>query len=114
MGMLVIEQVVCLVEQYVKQLEGLAYSKNASMATRLVGAIDTGIHISQLSGDQWNRRVQVALNNVMADKPESKDLTGDLPPALANACTLPPPVQTQINKPVEVLPSVSVPPLPKV
>jgi hypothetical protein len=106
--MMEINQITNLVEQYVKQLESLKYSKNSSMAVRLSGAIDCGILISGLSADQWSRRVTLALNEIMANQPSAQSLPSNLPDTLAKAVTLPPPVQQQQQA------SANVVPLPKI
>lgn len=84
--MMAVEQVTHLIEQMVKQLEGLAYTKNAALATKLVGGIDVAVNIAQVSSDAWNKRAEVALSLVMTDKPEPKKMdTSNLPKSIANA-----------------------------
>lgn len=102
--MMQIDQVCKLIDRYVEQLKGLAYSKNAAMATRLQGAIDGAILIAGVSADRWAREVTIALNDVMANRPEPASLPNNLPEALANAVTLPTPVQLQQPSPVHVVP----------
>jgi hypothetical protein len=106
-----INQICKLVETYTKQLEGLAFSKNAAMATRLSGAIDTAIQIAGIGGEAWARRIQIAMNNIMAEQPKASALPDNLPPPLASAVSLPTPPPAA---PVAQVPAGNVVPLPKV
>jgi hypothetical protein len=103
------DQIARLLDTYVKQLEGLEYSKNATMATKLVGAIDTALLISGFSASAWQGKVDRALVAVMADKPSMPPLQNNLPDVLAAAVTLPTPQQPN-NPPVLHV----VPPMPKI
>ena len=69
------EAIIGLVENYVKQLEGLAFQKDkASLALQLQGAIDCGIRISGVGSDNWNTRVRNAMQRVVQDAPVPEEL----------------------------------------
>jgi len=88
MGMIQYEGVVRMIDNYVKQLEGLMYSKQAGLAAQLKGAIDAMILVAGVTGDAWNKRVEAALDKIMRDPPENKPLEPGLPDVLAQAVTL--------------------------
>jgi TRAP-type uncharacterized transport system substrate-binding protein len=79
MAMMAYEMCIQTVDSYVKQLEGLAFTKNASLAARLTGAIDAVIMVAGVSSDTWNRRVQSALADVMKERPSMVKMENTLP-----------------------------------
>ncbi|NDQ57311.1 MAG: hypothetical protein GZ088_09595 [Acidipila sp.] len=77
------DEVIRLAETYVKQLEGLEYSKNRDLALKLTGCVDTCIHIGEVGGDNWNTRVQQALKKCMMDRVPLRPISVEIPPELA-------------------------------
>lgn len=76
------EQVVNMVEQMVKQVEGLKYTKNRDMAIKIVGGCEALINILEVSADRWNTRLQIAVQDVMKDEPKPIEMgSGNMPPA---------------------------------
>ncbi len=108
-GMLGIDAVERMINTYTKQLEELAYSKNAAMAARLSGALDAALQISGFSGSAWAGRIDRAMSMIMADKPAMQPLTNTLPDTIAAAVTLPAP-----QKPNQPPTLTVVPPMPKI
>lgn len=83
--MMEVNQVCAYAETMVKQLEALAYSKNAALGAKLVGGIEVCINIAQVNADSWNRRTQIALGLVMEDAPKASGLTLEMPASISAA-----------------------------
>jgi hypothetical protein len=89
MAVMAFEAIIQYCEGLTNQLEGLRYTKQAALASKIVGGLDAAIYIAGISGDQWNKRAQTALLEIMKDKPSTVKMNDMLPDAIVNATKTP-------------------------
>ena len=71
------EKGTALAEAYVRQLEGLAFSKKRDLAISIRGGINACILILDRDGKSWNARTEKAMAEVMMNAPAIATMTED-------------------------------------